>query len=153
MNAVECSNRENRVRNMSPCKIKNPIPSLSIYHKPSIFHNMFPELKTFNFIQEWLGMELGTFVMCQISKMHFSHAFPHSWKTLGHKTFLITYSLTAKNSELVIQNGLYVTGIKLYLSFQVSSFNREQATEQEEYFRARNRILRTRYWGSPNPRF
>ena len=38
-------------------------------------------------------MELGTFVMCQISKMHFSHAFPHSWKTLSHKTLLKIYSL------------------------------------------------------------
>ena len=47
----------------------------------ALFHNMLPELKTFNFILEWLGMELGTFVMCQISKMHFSHHFPHSWKT------------------------------------------------------------------------
>ena len=30
--ARECSNRENRVRSMSPCKIKNPIPSLIILY-------------------------------------------------------------------------------------------------------------------------
>ena len=61
-------------------RVKISIPYIThiIYDIPSIFHNMLPELKTFNFIQEWLGMELGTFVMCQISKMHFSHAFPHS---------------------------------------------------------------------------
>ena len=70
-----------------------PYITYIIYDIPSIFHNMLPELKTFNFIQEWLGMELGTFVMCQISKMHFSHAFPHSWKALSHKTLLKIYSL------------------------------------------------------------
>ena len=58
---------------------------------------MLPELKTFNFIQEWLGMELGTFVMCQISKMHFSHAFPHSWKTLSHKTLLKTTASSTRH--------------------------------------------------------
>ena len=30
MNVLECSNREIRVRNMSPSKIKNPLPSLTI---------------------------------------------------------------------------------------------------------------------------
>ena len=51
----------------------------------------------------------------------------------------------ARNSEVLIQNELHVAGIRLYLSFRVTSFDREQATEQEEYFRARNRILRTGY--------
>ena len=87
-------------------------------------------------------MELGTFVMCQISKMYFSHAFPHSSKKLAQKSFLMistvlfnrpatrsasqmqhlsfVRSLSGKNERKNNENVLHVTGIRLYLSFGVT---------------------------------
>ena len=88
----------------------------------------------------------GTWNFCDVSNL--KNAFFSSFSSLLENSVTkptVWVKRHAIESLVLVLNVLHVARIKLYFSFRVTSIDREQATEHEEYFRARYEVLRTGY--------